>query len=172
MAKTIFLTILILLLCSFNANNDNAPCVSCVYLQEVGVKELTGNNDGARVEEYQKATGNKRGDSYCASFVVWCFKQAGVTTTITAWSPTAENRKNLVYSGGEFIKEPREADVFTIYSQSKKRICHTGFFHKRINDAIYESVEANTNDNGSSNGDGVYKRKRSFRGTHSISRWF
>ncbi|HRO18524.1 MAG TPA: hypothetical protein PLU07_10055, partial [Ferruginibacter sp.] len=62
-------------------------------------------------------------------------------------------------------------DVFTLYYAHLKRIGHTGFHHKKINSSVYESVEGNTNAAGSREGDGVYKKKRSYNATHSISRW-
>lgn len=171
MAKNILFAALISILLLSTHAADAPPCVSCVYLKELGVREATGHNDGERVEQYQKSTKNRSGDSWCASFVKWCFDQAKVKTTITGWSPSAQNSRNLVYAKGVFIKEPQEADVFTIYSISQKRIHHTGFFHRRINEAIYETVEGNTNVDGSSNGNGVYMRRRSFHATYTISRW-
>ena len=145
-------------------------CIEARYLKEIGVKEATGNNDGKRVEEYLKSTGLGKGYSWCSAFVKWVLNQCGIVTTITAWSPTAHNPNNLVYFKQKWNKAPKAGDVFTLYSQSKKRIAHTGFFH-RINSNVIITVEGNTNDGGSFNGDGVYMRKRSVHTIYSISRW-
>lgn len=72
---------------------------------------------------------------------------------------------------GNFNKPGQSGDVFTIWNIKLKRIAHTGFFHRQINSTIYETVEGNTNDGGSREGDGVYKRRRSIHSTHSITRW-
>ena len=147
------------------------PLLEIVYLSQLGVREKTGKNDGPEVEMYLKATGLGKGNPWCAAFVRWCFDESGTKTTITAWSPTAENKKNLVFKNRDFYKEPQSGDVFTLYYNSLKRVGHTGFFHRKVNSSIYESVEGNTNAEGSREGDGVYMKKRSYNATHSISRW-
>ena len=154
----------------FTTNICSQTCIEARYLKEVGVKELTGNNDGKKVEEYLKSTGLGKGYSWCAAFVKWVLNQCGVVTSITAWSPTAHNPNNIVYFHTELKKQPKPGDVFCLYSVSKKRIAHTGFFH-RLNGNIITTVEGNTNDGGSFNGDGVYMRKRPLKTIYSITRW-
>jgi hypothetical protein len=138
---------------------------------QIGVRENLGVNDGVQIRKYLKAANINYPASYCAAFVKWVFLQCGIKTPITAWSPTAHNSKNIVYFKNRFEQEPKCGDVFTIYSTSQKRIVHTGFFYSFYNTRIYETIEGNTNDNGSSNGDGVYKRKRSYHQTYSITKW-
>ncbi len=144
-------------------------CIETTYLKEVGVKEV-GFNGGKRINEYQKSTGNTTGAPYCSSFVKWSFDQCNIKTTITAWSPSSENSKNIIYKNRELKGTPLAGDVFTLYFVSKGRIAHTGFVHKYKNN-IVETVEANTSEGGSREGDGVWKRKRSIYTIHSISRW-
>lgn len=147
------------------------PTVEQVYLSQVGVREATGKNDGKEVEKYLRAVGLGKGHAWCAAFVRWCFDQAGVQTRITAWSPSAHNGKNLVYFKGKTHQEPKPGDVGCLYYPRLKRIGHTYFYHRRVNDKVYESVEGNTNEAGSREGDGVYRKYRSFNATHSITRW-
>lgn len=142
-----------------------------VFLSYVGVRERTGHNDGKEVEMFLKSVGLKKGYSWCSAFVSYCFKQVGINTTITAWSPTAENKADIVYKKNKFYREPLSGDVGTLYYQSLGRIGHTFFYYKRHNEKMYKSVEGNTNGEGSRNGDGVYIKYRSFRGTYSISNW-
>lgn len=141
-----------------------------VYLSQVGVREATGRNDGKEVEKYLRSVGLGKGYAWCAAFVHWCLNEADVKNNITAWSPTAHNAQNVVWNGKRFIKEPQPGDVFTLYFPSLKRIAHTGFYHRTVNASVYETVEGNTNSEGSREGDGVYKKKRSFNSTHSITR--
>jgi hypothetical protein len=171
MAKNICVAVFVFVLLSVTSASDVRVCVTGTYLLEIGTKEATGKNDGERVGQYQAVTGTGAGASWCASFVKWCFLQCGLSVKMNAWSPTAHNRNNVVWYQRKWNKEPEPGDVFTIYSASLKRICHTGFFHRKVNESIYESVEGNTNSGGSSNGDGVYKRRRSFNSTYSITRW-
>lgn len=153
-------------------------CVEQTYLSQVGVKEKSGKNDGVDVEMYLKAVGLGREYSWCAAFVRWCFDQCGVKTTINAWSPTAENTKNIVFKGRQWQKEPRSGDVLTLWSLKLGRINHTGFIHRLRDSKTVETVEGNTS--GTSvvsgsvsdvNGDGVYRKIRPLYSIHSISRW-
>lgn len=137
----------------------------------MGVREATGKNDGKAVEMYLRSVGLSKGYAWCAAFVHWCLDSAGVKNNITAWSPSAHNLKNIIWNGKQLLKSPLPGDVFTLYYPSLKRVGHTGFYHRTINSSIYESIEGNTNAFGSREGDGVYKKKRSFNATYSITRW-
>jgi len=142
-----------------------------IYNSQVGVREKTGKNDGPEVEMYLKSVGLGKGYAWCAAFVHWSLDSAGYNNPITAWSPTAHNKNNIIYFQGAQRKKPIPGDVFTLYYPKLKRIGHTGFYDKTINSSIYESVEGNTNGEGSREGDGVYRKKRSFKATYSITRW-
>lgn len=146
-------------------------CVEQVYTSQLGVREATGNNDGKEVEMYLRNAGLGKGYAWCAAFVKWCFNQCGITPPINAYSPTCHNRNNVVMMYGKYSKEPKGGDVFTIYNLRLKRISHTGFFDKKINETFFQTVEGNTNEGGSREGDGVYLRKRSIHSTYSITRW-
>lgn len=144
----------------------------------MGIKELTNNNDGKEIEKYQKATNSPKFSSYCASFVKWCFLQCGRNVSITAWSPTAFNKNRIIYYKNRFEKEPILGDVFTIYSMKQKRVVHTGFYYSYYNDRVYVSAEANTSANGvlsgsvlDVNGNGNYKKLRSYNATYAICRF-
>jgi hypothetical protein len=143
-----------------------------VYDSQIGVREQpAGSNWGTPVKMYLAAVQVKVPAAWCAAFVKWSFDQAQVNTTITAWSPTAHNKKNVLYEKGQLFTEPRSGDVFTLYFIKLKRIAHTGFYDRRVNNKVYRSVEGNTNEAGSREGDGVYIKYRSYRATHSITRW-
>jgi hypothetical protein len=65
---------------------------------QIGIRELTGNNDGSQVEQYLKSVGLVKGYPWCVAFVVWCHLQisAEFKIPITAWSP-ALFKYNVVY---------------------------------------------------------------------------
>ena len=150
---------------------EQKPTLSDIYLSQIGVRELTGKNDGPEVEIYLKSVGLGKGYSWCSAFVKWSLDQVEISNKINAWSPTAENKSNLIYQTRRFISEPEPGDVFTLYYPKLKRIGHTGFFHQKQNESIIVTVEGNTNEAGSREGDGVYKKYRSLKTIHSISRW-
>lgn len=137
------------------------------YHSQIGVREKTGNNDGKEVEMYLKSTGLGKGNPWCAAFVRWNFDQCGVKTNISAYSPTAYSKNKIVWKQG-WKKDLKPGHVFTLYYQSKGRIGHTGFVNDKVNDKIVTTVEGNTNGEGSRDGDGVYKRKRSLNTLYAI----
>jgi hypothetical protein len=147
-------------------------CIEHTYTSQIGVRELTNHNDGPEVEMYLRTCGLGRGYAWCAAFVKWCYIQCGIDhRSITAWAATCINRNHIIYTQGRYNAEPQPGDNITFWDYYYKRVCHTGLYHRRINDTFYESVEGNTNEGGSSEGDGVYKKKRSYKATYIISRW-
>lgn len=167
-------TCLIIIFLTLSLNIHAQTCVEARYLKEVGVREATGNNDGKDVEKYLKSVGQTKGASWCAAFVHWVLEQCGIVTSITAWSPSALNKNNLVWFDNKWYKTPKAGDVFVLYSQTKKRIAHTGFFHRKLSETTFETVEGNAAPEGakdSFNGVGIFKKKRSFHATYAISRW-
>ena len=148
-----------------------AQKVSDIYTAEIGVRELTGQNDGDRVEEYLACVGHKKGAAWCAAFVSWCFKKAGVKAVRSAWSPDWF-KTNVIYTHGEKNNTvPTKSDVFGIYYQNKGRIAHVGFIDEWTDGNYFITVEGNTNDSGSREGDGVYKKRRLKNQIYKVSRW-
>jgi hypothetical protein len=145
--------------------------VAAIYKSQLGVREKTGRNDGKDVEKYLKSVGLGKGFAWCAAFVHWCLNQAGVKNSITAWAPTAHNKKNIVYFKGKFKKEPQQADVITLYYANKGRIGHTGFFDHMQSENMTANYEGNTNRGNSNEGDGVYLTFRPVKTLYSITSW-
>lgn len=148
------------------------PKIDEVYISQIGrMENPLGSNWGHPVEEYLRSVNTNIPAPWCAAFVHWCLDSAGIKNTITAYSPSAQNKKNLVYYQSHQLKEVQPGDVFTIYFVSMKRIGHTGFIGRQISSSIVETIEGNSNDGGSREGVGVYKRKRPLHTLYSISRW-
>ena len=159
------------LLLVLNNNSLSQSCVVETYKSQIGVREATGHNDGKQVEAYLKSVKLGKGYAWCAAFVKWTFDQCGIKTTINAMALSTHRKGHFVYNKGVKYKEPQAGDVFTLYYPKLKRIGHTGFFDKEINDKIFRTVEGNTNSAGSREGDGVYVKYRSYKATYSINRW-
>lgn len=169
--KSLFICLLfIVVLTSFNSDETDLSLRE-IYSSQIGVRELTGKNDGQEVEMYLHSVGLKKGYAWCSAFVHWCLDSAKIKNSVNAFSPTAENKKNIVYKSRTFFSQIKSGDVFTIFYPSLKRIGHTGFVDRKLNSSIVETVEGNTNDASSREGDGVYRRKRSINSLYSISRW-
>lgn len=151
-----------------------------IYLGEVGVRERTGRNDGERVAEYLRYTHLGEGYAWCASFVSWVYGQAGYAEPRTAWSPSLFPSKRVIWERGRGLRPiakspaatllPQKGDVFGIYFNSVKRIAHAGFVDE-WGDKYVITVEGNTNEAGSREGDGVYRKRRLVSSIYQVASW-
>jgi hypothetical protein len=140
------------------------------YRKHIGVRELTGNNDGKEVEAFLASTGLGKGYAWCAAFVTYCHIENGIAIPqkASAWSPSWFPKQRLI--------DPENSlpgDVFGIYYTNLKRIGHVGFIDETWNNDSSNiiTVEGNTNGDGSREGDGVYRKRRSKKQIKSVSRW-
>jgi hypothetical protein len=138
-------------------------------LSQNGVREDKGRpNRGAQVDEYLRTVGldPAGGYSWCQAFVYWCFaktfptgnpcvKTAGV---LDHWAKSP--RPTRVYAA-EAFDDPRlvrPGAVFVVDHGSGRG--HTGFVLKVLAGEV-QTIEGNTNERGSREGDGVYQKTRS-----------
>lgn len=114
-----------------------------------------GDNAGEFVEMVLSSVGLSAGHPWCAAFNYYVFQKAGFASRVpkSAWSPDW-------VSGGERRKHGNPADVFGIYFPSRGRVAHTGIVEAQQGPWI-TTIEGNTNESGSRDGDGVYRKKRS-----------
>lgn len=156
-----------------HASADSARSdVAEIYHSQIGIRELTGRNDGREVEMYLRTCGLPKGNPWCAAFVTWVFQQAGVKTVVSAWSPAWFPPDKTIYTrGAKANKTPQMADVFGIWFANKKRVAHVGFIDEWPPGSSYcITVEGNTNEAGSREGDGVYRKRRLKTQIYQVSR--
>lgn len=135
------------------------------------MRELTGNNDGKAVEMYLHYVGLPKGNPWCAAFVCWNLGQNAVKNPRSGYCPDLFNPKQLVWQRNRKNNgTPRQADVFGIYFPEKKRIAHVGYID-HWSDKTVTTVEGNTNQAGSREGDGVYRKIRLTRQIYAVSRY-
>jgi len=172
MAKIkIILLNLFLIVCVVGFAGQNRS-VSDIYRSQIGVRELTGHNDGKQVEAYLASCHLSKGNPWCAAFVTWSYKQAGVKTVVSGYAPNWFPKQNVVYS--RKLKKnttPGTCDVFGIWFANKKRIAHVGFIDEWPAGSFAVTVEGNTNEAGSREGDGVYRKRRLKSQIYKVSRW-
>lgn len=129
-----------------------------IATSQLGVRERTKHNDGAQVEAYLKAVGLGRGYSWCMAFVYWCCQQAAAELGV---------RNPLLRTGGVLaqwnarpalrVKYPAPGDIFILdYGNG---LGHTGFV-SAVHEGLVDTVEGNTDENGSRESDGVYRFAR------------
>lgn len=151
--------------------SDIRKCVIDTYESQIGVREK-GNNSGKEVEMYLSFVGLEKGNPWCASFVAWTYGQCtDIKVKSGGWVPSWFPQKKLIYVRGKLNKKKPEAgDLIGIWYQNKGRLAHIGFYQYEYEDFII-SVEGNTNEEGSREGDGVYRKRRITRTIHSIANW-
>lgn len=157
--------------CSFGIFSQS-DTVASIYRSQIGVRELSGRNDGRQVEIFLASCKLTKGNPWCAAFVTWTFKTAGVKTVISGYSPVWFPAGKTIYTrGARSNTTPGTADVFGIWFASKKRIAHVGFIDDWPQGNYAITVEGNTNEAGSREGDGVYRKRRLKNQIYKISRW-
>lgn len=93
---------------------------------------------------------------WCDTFANWCFWQAGVAVAVGAQSAGCLASVAAYKKAGRFTDYPGIG--FQVFYGTGGGT-HTGIVYNYDDTYIY-TIEGNTNDDGSAEGDGVYKKKR------------
>lgn len=128
-----------------------------VAKSQVGTREVGPNNYGPRVKEYLAATGLPQGNPWCAAFIAFCMKKAGVPR----WLHSADTWALRDWARDLRIlhDSPQRGDVFLLIDRNGDP-SHTGFVHTVTGDRI-GTFEGNTGGPSDTDGDGVYSKSRS-----------
>jgi len=171
MAKNLLIVVCVLyhfgITCFAQPGNTVRAKVQHTYYSQVGIREKTGHNDGVEVERYLSYVWLKKGNPWCAAFVSWTFGQNGIKKARSGGCVQLMEQGRTIYKSGKQTLEPQQADVFFIWFSNLKRVAHTGFVDK-WSDTWVTTVEGNTNEAGSREGDGVYKKKRLRRQIYAV----
>tara|TARA_R110000772_G_scaffold57025_1_gene129450 strand:- start:4188 stop:4811 length:624 start_codon:yes stop_codon:yes gene_type:complete len=143
-------------------------------LKEVGVKERPKNsNRGKRVQEYQSSTWlDGSGWPWCAAFICWLCKEAGVPDskrpqTAGAWDfeRWAKKRSSPVtfYKVGKTAIKKGDILVYTF--------SHIGLAAADQTSSSVNTIEGNTDASGSREGGGVYEKTRRLSQIRSVIRF-
>ena len=171
--KTFFIALLAMLTVWISSSAQNPDSLRRYYTQAIGITEATGHNDGQEVERFLAHVGLSAGAPWCAAFVSYCFYRAGYRTPPrSGWSPAFFPASRIVYNNSYSIDSyaPQVGDVFSIYYSSKKRIAHVGFVDARHKNYLI-TIEGNTNNTGSREGIGVFRKYRPIKSVHSVARY-
>lgn len=126
----------------------------------IGWREERGNS-GPLVDQILASVGLAgSGAPWCAAWVVYVGDQAFGREQNpyprSAWSPDFVKAPDWNRGRGT---RPGPSDAFGVYFQSLGRVAHTGLVEK-IDGKMAVTIEGNTNDDGSREGDGVYRKRR------------
>ncbi len=134
-------------------------------------REIGGQNMGPWVRLYMK--GNQgREWAWCAGFVSLLLKHAADTKGVTQphpytyWAPdfAATGREHDTFIAGPHVTEPNQIPPGTIFLVRRGGgWSHTGIVYRAHADGTFDTIEGNTNDDGSPEGYEVCRRTRTIR---------
>jgi len=115
----------------------------------VGIKELTGRNDGPEIERFQRVVGIPLHSAYCAAFVSTIFFDLNIPAPVTGWAPSMV-KTNIIYEKKDWRKNIMfpPGSVFGNYFPNKGRVAHVGFIQFSDRDREM-TIQANTSMEGS-----------------------
>ena len=150
-----------------------------IALAEVGIREIGGNNCGAHIREFQKATWLEPAPwAWCAAFVDWCLMKWIEDPNNTKWlnlhTITPEEWRPKTAGAFDLLNwaksKPKTTQILDENVSPKKGdiivfdFSHVGIVvGNGIVDGMVETVEGNTNGKGerdSVSGDGVWHKFR------------
>jgi hypothetical protein len=138
-----------------------------VALSYEHMKEYGGDNRGPEsIERFLKFVRAEPGQPWCAAYVSFCGYYGNLDvvkgTYQSTWpfKPTAScwQLGDWATTAGVLVTRPQPGAVFLLHSPKLGRFHHTGF----VLTASGDTIEGNTNDDGSANGYEVLPRHRSF----------
>lgn len=131
--------------------------ILAVAKDQLGKEEIPrGSNWGQHVQGYLQSVGITFPASWCAAFVYWVMKQAGITATAVV-PKTGGVLKMWQMAKDYRVTDPQPGDVFIM--DYGKGLGHTGLV-VRVEGANIVTIEGNTNSDGSREGYQVATRVR------------
>lgn len=122
-----------------------------------------GSNRSPKIDIWNQAVGVPLGSPWCMSFVYAMVSQAanelGVPNTLYRTGSCTEQYHQCI-ADGIVMASPQAGDVFLVKGKKPGVFVHTGFVAKVNTDGTVQTVEGNTNDSGSPEGYGVFRRSR------------
>ena len=145
-----------------------------VATNEIGVREEPpGSNKGRRVVEYQRAAGVDPGEPWCVAFLYFCFESAALSlgmrnpmddgdcktgSVLDLWNRARRAGNTLVLLREQALDDPSQVIPGMIFAISTGGgNGHVGLV-VRVDGNRLETIEGNTNDGGSREGIGVFRR--------------
>jgi len=132
-----------------------------IAISQVGQTESPlGSNWGHPVQDYLATVGLHFPASWCMAFLYWCFDKAALKlNTVSPLDRTGgvhlqwnARKENQIYSG------PQVGDIFIM--DLGHQLGHTGIIESLNPDNSLNTIEGNTNHDGSRNGVDVEKKRR------------
>lgn len=138
---------------------------------EGATENPTNSNAGPYVERVLERTGLGKGLPWCAAWVA----DVGVIALGDRWplpkTASCAMLGEAAAKAGILHDKPEVGDVFLLYYSSLGRFAHTGIVTAVNADGTIGTLEGNTNDGGSRDGWGVFRRTRRVGSRDRFIRW-
>lgn len=137
---------------------------SLKYAQsQIGVQEIPKNsNAGPAVEKYLKSVGLGKGYAWCMAFMYWSVKSASIELNVTNPLTKTAGVMNMYNLEKDLrVSTPKVGDLFTM--DFGGGVGHTGIVEKILPNGKIQTIEGNTNDDGSREGYEVCRRTRNVK---------
>lgn len=138
-----------------------------VAKSQVGLREVTGNNDGPHIEKYLNSVGLHGRYPYCAAGIYWCFAQA--TKNLQKQQSDIPIKKTA--SANAIFDDARTRGTKTLYVTKNGDLLvwriprsysgHIEIVIRSIGAGIYLTIGFNTSNGNPREGQGNYYRYRS-----------
>lgn len=140
--------------------NDLSEKALIVARSQLGQCEVPrGSNRGPMVDQYLASIGLNPGFAWCCAFVFWCHREAAAHFGAKNLMPKTGGVMDLWNRSVKYrVDKPRAGDVFIIDSGNGKG--HTGFVESVRADGSLDTIEGNSNDEGSREGYEVCRHRR------------
>lgn len=133
---------------------------------QLGVEEEPrGSNWGTRVADYLASVRISQPASWCAAFVFWTYKKTMTGVTQKFLLPQTGHANTMYNLAAKYQvakgDTPKRGDIFTLLTNPKTGAGHTGIVTGvNLEAGTYDTIEGNTNDEGSREGYEVCRRTR------------
>jgi hypothetical protein len=124
------------------------------------VRELTKKNDGAWVEAILRTVGAKKGDPWCCAYVCFCLViyYGGPSKMPLPRTASCDVLRLALEKLGLETKDPKPGDIGFVMASPTDAV-HV-FFVVEPKPVSVDTIEGNTNDDGSREGYGVFELDR------------
>jgi hypothetical protein len=98
--------------------------------------------------------------AWCHQFVSWGAYVSGLLGTVIPKEMYTPSGENFFEARSRKVATPQAGDLFYVYNASLGRVSHVGVVEKVLSGSRVQTLEGNTNNSGSDQGNGVYRLTR------------
>jgi hypothetical protein len=135
---------------------------------QVGTREKP---KGSNLQPFAAIAGHANGQAWCATFLVAGWKANDVPIVPKTNTARCSDMHDAFKNAGRLFEQPRAGDVGHKFDDSLHRIAHAFFVEKVVGDFV-QTIEGNTNLDGSRTGIGVFRLSRRWRNGPTSIRGF